>query len=108
MNAATPIPGTTEALKARCIEKLSVDDAQFRMSFPLDSVNAAKRQPGLRLAQVVQIVMEGYADRPALAQRARDLVTDPATGRKSSRLLPRFDTISYRDLWTRARAVAAC
>ncbi len=93
--------------KAARIEALSRDDAQFRASFALECVAKAKLQPGLRLAQVVQLVMEGYADRPALGQRAKSLVTDPATGRKTSQLLPRFDTISYRDLWARARAVAA-
>jgi fatty acid CoA ligase FadD9 len=51
--------------------------------------------------------MEGYADRPALGQRARELVTDPASGRKTLRLLPRFETITYRELWARARAVAS-
>ena len=52
--------------------------------------------PGLRLPQVVQTVMDGYADRPALGQRAVEFVTDPATGRTTAELLPRFDTITYR------------
>ncbi|HEX4376170.1 MAG TPA: carboxylic acid reductase [Steroidobacteraceae bacterium] len=106
MNAAAQ-PQDTPQSKAARIENLSREDAQFRASFALDSVIKAKRQPGLRLAQVVELVMEGYADRPALGQRSRSLVTDPATGRKTLQLLPHFDTISYRDLWTRARAVAA-
>jgi fatty acid CoA ligase FadD9 len=88
------------------LERLRAADPQFRDSFPLETVVAAKRGPGLRLAQVVQIVMEGYADRPALGQRARELVTDRTTGRRTLNLLPRFDTITYRDLWVRARAVA--
>jgi len=48
----------------------------------------------------------GYADRPALGQRARELITDPASGRTSARFLPRFDTITYRELWARVRALA--
>ena len=51
--------------------------------------------------------MEGYADRPALGQRAHELVTDDATGRTIGRLLPRFETITYHELWTRAGAVAS-
>jgi fatty acid CoA ligase FadD9 len=66
-----------------------------------------KRQPGIRLAQVVAGVMEGYADRPALGQRARELVSDLASGRTTSRLLPRFETMTYRELWGRARAAAS-
>jgi fatty acid CoA ligase FadD9 len=34
-------------------------------------------------------------------------VTDPATGRTTLRLLPRFDTITYREVWARAGAIAA-
>jgi fatty acid CoA ligase FadD9 len=92
--------------QASRLEKLRAEDAQFSAAGALEAVSAAKRQPGLRLAQLVQIVMEGYPDRPALGERARELVTDPATGRKTFRLLPRFDTITYRELWTRARATA--
>jgi fatty acid CoA ligase FadD9 len=51
--------------------------------------------------------MEGYADRPALGERATELVTDPVTGRRSLRLLPRYDTLSYGELWARVSAVAA-
>jgi hypothetical protein len=38
---------------------------------------------------------------------ARELVLEPATGRTTTRLLPSFETISYGDLWTRVRALAA-
>lgn len=111
MNTATSTEdaqaATQAARLASRIERLCAEDPQFRDSYPLESVVTAKRQPGLRLAQVVQIVMEGYADRPALGRRATELVTDPATGRKSLRLLPRFDTLPYRELWGRARAVAS-
>ena len=107
MSAATQITSGGEKRPPNRLERLLAADPQFRDSFPLETVVAAKREPGLRLAQVVQIVMEGYTDRPALGQRARELVSDQTTGRKTLRLLPRFDTITYRDLWTRARAVAS-
>src|SRR6266702_115999 len=100
-------PAGQQEQKAGRIERLRADDPQFRDSFPLEAVAAAKRQPGLRLAQVVQIVMDGYANRPALGQRARELRTDPASGRRTLRLLSRFDTITYRELWARSRAVAS-
>ncbi len=47
-----------------------------------------------------------YADRPALGQRARQLVTDPDTGRTTTKLMPWFDTISYREVWARVAAIA--
>lgn len=52
--------------------------------------------------------MDAYADRPALAQRATALVTDAATGRKTRQHLQRFETVSYRELWSRARSLANC
>jgi fatty acid CoA ligase FadD9 len=95
-----------DANKGKRIEQLRAEDAQFRDSFPLPEVLAAKKKPGLRLAEVMKIVMEGYADRPGLGARARELVAD-ASGRKTLRLLPRFDMITYRELWAQARAIAS-
>src|ERR1700730_6915228 len=51
--------------------------------------------------------MEGYADRPALGQRAVQFIKDAETGRTSLGLLPRFETVSYRELWDRAGVVAS-
>ncbi|MFK8843901.1 carboxylic acid reductase [Streptomyces sp. Ac-502] len=61
----------------------------------------------MSLAELVTTVMEGYADRPALGERATEPVIDPDTGRTTLRLLKRFDTISYGELWERVGAVAS-
>ena len=92
---------------ARRRERLYVDDEQFRQTKPDDEIAAAARAPGLRIAEVMATVLRGYATRPALGQRVREVVTDPATGRSSLRFLPRFETITYADLWARVRAIAA-
>ncbi len=97
---------TTSNVERR-IAELSVDDPQCRNALSLDTVNEAIQRPGSTLQDVVSAVLEGYADRPALGERARERVTDPATGRTSLRLLPRFDTITYRQLSDRVEAVAA-
>jgi fatty acid CoA ligase FadD9 len=88
-------------------ERLYAEDAQFKDARPDDAVAESVRRPGLRIAEAMATVMEGYADRPALGQRAREVITDPSTGRASLRLLPRFDTVTYRDLWARTGAVAS-
>ena len=49
--------------------------------------------------------MTGYADRPALGQRAVEFVTD-ASGRTVAELQPRFDTLTYRETWARVKALA--
>ncbi len=87
-------------------ERLYAQDEQFRAARPDESVAEAARRPGLRIAEVMATVMQGYADRPALGHRARELVTEPATGRSTLRFLPRFDTVTYTELWTRVQAVA--
>jgi fatty acid CoA ligase FadD9 len=88
-------------------ERLYAEDAQFRDTRPDESVAEAVRRPGLRIAEAMATVLEGYADRPALGQRAREVTADAANGRSSLSFLPRFDTITYRELWERVRAVAA-
>ena len=91
----------------RRIQELYASDPQFAAARPDEAVWAAVERPGLRLSQLVQTVMEGYADRPALGQRAVQLVKDPDTGRTTAELLPRFETITYREMWQRAGAIAS-
>jgi fatty acid CoA ligase FadD9 len=99
-------PDNREERLARRVADLYATDQQFADARPSEAVTEATEQPGLRLPQIVRTVMEGYADRPALGQRAVQLVDDPRTGRTALELLPRFDTITYRELWHRAGAVA--
>jgi fatty acid CoA ligase FadD9 len=98
---------TREARLARRISDLYATDQQFSDARPSESVAHAIEEPGLPLPQIVEAVIDGYADRPALGQRAVDFATDPTTGRTSAQLLPRFDTITYRELSDRVNAVAA-
>ncbi|MET8953185.1 carboxylic acid reductase [Streptomyces sp. NPDC004393] len=102
--ASGATPDTREERRAAA---LYATDRQLRETLPLEAVAEAIRRPGLSLAATVATVMDAYADRPALAERAREAFRDPATGRTSLRLLPRFDTISYRELWSRVQAIAA-
>jgi fatty acid CoA ligase FadD9 len=97
---------TREARLARRIADLYANDQQFAAAKPDQSVAEAASQPDLRLSDVVRVVMEGYADRPALGQRAVEFVAD-ADGRTTAQLQPRFDTVSYGQLWERVQAFAA-
>ncbi|MFF4919680.1 carboxylic acid reductase [Kitasatospora sp. NPDC001261] len=63
-----------------------------------EAVRAALADPATSPAEIMATVMAAYRDRPALGERARD----HATGR----LLPRYDTVSYGELWARVRALA--
>ncbi|KWX24883.1 oxidoreductase [Mycolicibacterium wolinskyi] len=98
---------TREERLERRIAELTATDPQFAAAIPSESVTAAVDKPGLRLPQIVRTVLKGYSDRPALGERAVKFVVDPASGRTTARLLPRFDTITYGELWSRVSAVAA-
>src|SRR6201984_1055473 len=96
---------TQERLERRA-EELAANDPQFAAARPDEAVSAAIQDAGSRLPQVVKAVLEGYSDRPALAQRAVELVKDPQTGRTSAKLLPWFDTVTYGELATRVDALS--
>jgi fatty acid CoA ligase FadD9 len=97
---------TQDQRLARRIEELTADDPQFAACRPDPAVATALEQPGLRLPQIMQKVLDSYADRPALGQRAVEFVKDPATGRTTLEILPHFETITYRELAERVGALA--
>jgi fatty acid CoA ligase FadD9 len=105
---AADIPVVDDGINpvARRVEDLSANDPQFAAAKPSPTVAAALELPGLRLAHIVETALEGYAERPALGQRAVEFVKDPKTGRTSLKVLPHFETITYRELSDRVGALA--
>ncbi|WP_431956854.1 carboxylic acid reductase [Nocardia lijiangensis] len=89
------------------IARLYAEHPQIRDATPSREISELIRQPGMRLPRLVETLMTGYADRPALGQRSVELSTDPRTGRRTTRLLPTFETMTYGETWARAGAVAA-
>ncbi|HKP43156.1 carboxylic acid reductase [Mycobacterium sp.] len=96
---------TREERLVRRIADLYTTDQQFADARPSKAVSHAIEAPELRLPQIVRNVFDGYADRPALGQRAVEYVTDPSTGRTSAELLRRFETITYAEVSDRIQAV---
>ncbi|MFC4373548.1 carboxylic acid reductase [Nocardia halotolerans] len=92
---------------AQRIKTLYAEDPQIRAARPAEDVHAAVTTAGLGLARIIETAMTGYAERPALGMRRTELVEDPSTGRATRRLLPEFELLTYREVWQRARAVAA-
>jgi fatty acid CoA ligase FadD9 len=104
------MPMTTDTREERLASRIAdlvSTDPQFAAAAPSETVSAAADAEGLQLPQIVQTVLQGYADRPAIGERAVEFVTDPQTGRTSAQLLPRFDTITYGEVWERVRALAS-
>ncbi len=97
---------TRDERLARRIADLTATDPQFAAATPDPVVSEAIEAPGLSLDGLMSTVMNAYADRPALGERAVDYVTD-AQGRVSAKLLPHFDTITYAELWGRVNALSS-
>lgn len=101
---------TTENREARLERRISDlfdTDPQFAAARPSEQVAEAIEATDLSVPQLIRTIFDGYADRPALGERAIEFVTDPATGRAAAQLVPRFDTITYRELADRVQAAAA-
>ncbi|BBX07422.1 carboxylic acid reductase [Mycolicibacterium aichiense] len=96
---------TREARFEQRVADLYATDPQFAAAAPDPQVTAAASQPGLPLSAVITTVFNGYADRPAVGQRAVRFVEDPHTRRTTAELTEAFDTITYRQLWDRVQAV---
>ncbi|MUM30521.1 carboxylic acid reductase [Mycolicibacterium sp. CBMA 361] len=86
---------------------LYATDPDLQAARPSPAVLEAASRPGTRLAEVLRIFIESYADRPALGTRATSVVRDPKTGQREQRLLPSVDTTTYRQLWRNVTAIAA-
>ncbi|WP_068149583.1 carboxylic acid reductase [Rhodococcoides corynebacterioides] len=70
---------------------------------PAVSEHLADAAPDLH--RMVETVMTEYADRPAVAVRARRVVTDES-GRRHAEPIEDVATLTYADLWWRAGALA--
>jgi fatty acid CoA ligase FadD9 len=99
------IDNRDERLERR-IADLNASDPQFAAAAPDDAISSTIARPDLRLADLIQTVFDGYADRPALGARAVEFATDPDSGRTTAELLPRYETITYGELSDRMHAIA--
>ena len=92
--------------EGRLAEVLAADPS-LRAAMPEPAASAVIRNASTPLHRQVETALTAYADRPALADRATEPVLDPATGRTTLRLLPRYDSITYREVRDQVAAIAA-
>lgn len=95
-----------EDLIRRRLDQMLRDDPQLAAARPDPTLSAARDEPNALVVDIVHTIMDGYAERPALGQRAVDYLTD-GSGRTRMVLQPRFETITYAETARRARALAA-
>jgi fatty acid CoA ligase FadD9 len=103
---ATPAPSAFEVAQARLMA-LARTDPEIARLVPDEAVVRSIRTPGLSYREVIARTLAGYADRPALATRAYDLVRDPLSGIARRAYLPTFSKVTYGELARRIEAVAA-
>lgn len=102
-----PFRGGAVAPHVKRLNDLVATDPQLKALMPSPAVRAAAERPGLSYARVIATIIAGYENRPALAQRSYDIVSDPATGRRIRHYLPAFSSISYGELQRRVEALAS-
>ena len=90
---------------AQRVLDLAANDAQLQELLPDEEVMAQIARKDQTLAGIVEAMLDGYATRPALGERAYDVVTEES-GRTSRALRPEFETVTYGELGRRARAIA--
>src|ERR1700736_1842596 len=88
------------------IMELVATDPEVAAAMPDDAITRSLLKPGLSSAEILSIVLDGYADRPALGSRAYEIVRDPETGSNSRHYSKSFETITYGELKSGITALA--
>ncbi|QTI70985.1 thioester reductase domain-containing protein [Gordonia polyisoprenivorans] len=102
----TTTPTTRKISKAaQRVLDLAVHDPQLQELMPDEVVLAEIARKDQTLAGIVEVMLDGYATRPALGERVYDVVTD-GSGRQVRAFRPEFETVTYGELARRARAIA--
>jgi fatty acid CoA ligase FadD9 len=82
-------------------------DTQLKAALPDPALSEALKADGLTGAEIVTLVFAGYADRPAMGERAYTVGPGPG-GKLERRYEAAFSTISYAELRRRTEALATC
>lgn len=81
-------------------------DPQLMGMVPDKAVHAACNRGDLATEESVDVLLAGYAERPAMGMRDYELAADPETGRKHRQYLPSFSTVSYGDFRRQVQSIA--
>lgn len=100
-----PAPDGPEIPSPR-LSALLHKDPQVRGALPEPKVWEAANRPGLTYDRVIASFLSGYADRPALAERAYEVALDNAANTHIRRYKPEFAAITYAALQRRIRSLA--
>ena len=85
---------------------LAKKDPQIGALMPKETVWEAMAVEGLTQDRVIDALLDGYAERPALGERSYKIHKSEETGEKTRQYLPDFNTLTYRELQERIHAIA--
>ena len=92
---------------ARRVLDLAAEDPQLQELMPDHAVLEAVTRTGATLQGIVDTILSGYAERPALGARDYAVGVDGATGLQIRRLQPTFGTVtSWRSRTSPASAAS--
>jgi fatty acid CoA ligase FadD9 len=86
---------------------LASGDTELARLIPDPKVEAAMTEPGISYQQFIDVVLTGYASRPAMGERVYEVAVGPASGRRERVYLPRFRTITRLELRSRITSLAS-
>lgn len=89
------------------VTKMLTADSQLLGMFPDMDLNAAANAEGLATEEAVDVLLAGYAERPAMAMRDYEISVDAETGSKQRQYLPSFNTVSYGDFRSQVQSIAS-
>jgi fatty acid CoA ligase FadD9 len=101
-DGASCAQGAQQRWTEKRVAELVASDPQFAAGMPDTRVSAALKKSDGSLAGTLQILFEGYADRPAFGSHKREILPDG-----SARLVRAFETTSYQTVWKTANATAS-
>lgn len=85
---------------------LAENDPQIGALMPIPGVRENACKPGLTCDKVIAAFLDGYADRPALGERAYEVIHSKKEGRNERSYKSNFKTITYLELHNKVKALA--
>ena len=96
---------TAQDFKDR-VKKLAEAEPALKALTPDPAVAKPLREQSVTMDKVAEGLLLGYADRPALGERAYDVVQDQETQKTVRVYKPEYETTTNSELLRRARAIA--
>ena len=102
---------TEKAQRAKeCVARLKAlieEDPQLNAMMPDPALADRFSAPDLPVERSIDLLLEAYAERPALGTRTYRIVEEGASGRQVREYLPAYRTVSYAEYRADIQAVAA-